>query len=167
MYPLGLVVNAGGNVYVADTMNGRIRKITPDGVVSTWPNNSTYFQKQRALALGLDGTTLYIAEASQKIRQMTAAGVVSLLAGSGQAGSQDGLGNATSSRCRPGLARGHPGGAVGGRPEQPSSAAHHSPGAGHHRNRQCSRLWGCSSKPNLAIPWGSQSTRPVACSWLI
>ncbi len=105
MYPLGLVVDSGGNVYVADTMNGRIRKITPGGVVSTWPNNSTYFQEPRALALGLDGTTLYIAEASRKIRQMTAAGVVSLLAGSGQAGSQDGLGSAASFALPAGLAR--------------------------------------------------------------
>ena len=33
--PQGLAVDGTGNVYVADTANGTIRKITPDGLVST------------------------------------------------------------------------------------------------------------------------------------
>src|SRR5437660_602145 len=34
-YPSGVAVDSSGNIYVADTLNQTIRKITPDGEVST------------------------------------------------------------------------------------------------------------------------------------
>jgi len=37
--PHGMAVDSSGNVYVADTANQRIRKITPDGVVTTFAGN--------------------------------------------------------------------------------------------------------------------------------
>ncbi|WP_217132726.1 hypothetical protein [Leucobacter chinensis] len=33
--PLGITVDTTGNLYVVDSSNNRIRKITPDGMVST------------------------------------------------------------------------------------------------------------------------------------
>ena len=35
-YPQGLAVDQGGNVYVADTDNFTIRKVTPQGIVTPW-----------------------------------------------------------------------------------------------------------------------------------
>lgn len=33
--PMGLAVDSSGNVYIADTFNGRVRKLTPSGIITT------------------------------------------------------------------------------------------------------------------------------------
>ncbi|MEB3195959.1 MAG: NHL repeat-containing protein [Candidatus Sericytochromatia bacterium] len=100
--PHGLVVDASGTVYVADSVNHLIRRITPAGVVSTFAGStqgsadslnplSAQFNQPRDLALGPDGT-LYVADTfNARIRQISATGVVSTLAGS-SFGYQDGTG---------------------------------------------------------------------------
>jgi sugar lactone lactonase YvrE len=73
--PLGLVVDASGNVYVADTGNNSIRKITPGGVVTTIAGSPTgasgfsdalgttaLFSSPSGVALDRAGTTLYVAD---------------------------------------------------------------------------------------------------------
>ncbi len=102
--PYGIVLDAAGNLYVTDSGADTIRKITPAGVVST-VYGATYqagstdgvgvsarFSNPRGIAIDAAGN-LYVADAGNNIiRKITSAGVVSTLAGSGQAGSVDGSG---------------------------------------------------------------------------
>lgn len=105
--PNGVAVDASGNVYVADVDNNRIRMVTPAGVVSTFagtggrgntdgagsgPNAVATFNAPSAIAIDGSGN-LYVADFSNNvIRKITAAGVVSTLAGSGALGFNNGVG---------------------------------------------------------------------------
>ncbi len=80
--PSNVVVDATGNVYIADYVNGRVRKITPGGTINTiltvaYPNG---------LAIDSAGN-LYVAESiSFLVVKVTHEGVVSTVAGNGTQG---------------------------------------------------------------------------------
>ena len=107
--PGGVAVDSSGNVYVADTNNFTIRKITPGGVVSTLagtagnngsadgtgPAASFYYLENVAV----DGSgNIYVADSvNDTIRKITPAGVVTTLAGTAlTVGFTDGQGAAAS-----------------------------------------------------------------------
>jgi streptogramin lyase len=92
-YPLGVAVDGTGSVYVADTYNHSIRKVTPGGVVTTLAgspgvlgtNNgigtAAKFNHPWGLAVATNGT-VYVADCyNHVIRKITAAGVVTTFAG--------------------------------------------------------------------------------------
>lgn len=90
--PTDIVIDALGNLFVSDFQNHKIRKITPNGVVTTFAGSGaagntngqgTAAQFNRPYGLALDGSTLYVAETgNHKIRRVTAGGTVSNYAGS-------------------------------------------------------------------------------------
>ncbi|MEO8153123.1 MAG: hypothetical protein ABI605_08650 [Rhizobacter sp.] len=95
--PLGLTHDAAGNLYVADADNYTIRRIAPDGTVSTLAGSAglagntdgigsaARFKRLYAIAMGLDGD-LYVADYDNgRVRRVTMAGVVSTYAGSAPA----------------------------------------------------------------------------------
>jgi len=96
-HPSGLVVDAQGTIYVADTYTNCIRKITPGGLVSTLAGSynkgyadgtgpNALFDSPTAIAIDAQGM-LYVADThNQRIRKVTPAGVVSTVAGGGPTG---------------------------------------------------------------------------------
>jgi sugar lactone lactonase YvrE len=106
-YPQGVAVDGSDNVYVADSYNQTIRKISPAGVVTTLAGSAllagsadgtgTAARFYYPLGLAVDGSgNIYVADTSnQTVRKVTPNGAVSTLAGSaGLPGSADGSGSA-------------------------------------------------------------------------
>jgi hypothetical protein len=106
MSPQGLATDAAGNVYVADGSNHAVRRITPDGTVSTLASMrgldwrglagaaagvraAAQFSQPTGIAVDANGD-LYVADRfNHTIRKVTQSGVVSTFAG--KAGEQGGV----------------------------------------------------------------------------
>ena len=99
--PSGLAIDADNNLYVADTGNNRIRKITPEGQVSTvagdgtagyadGPATQARFNGPIGIAVDANGN-IYVADAyNDRIRLILTDGQVSTVAGMGTPGYVDG-----------------------------------------------------------------------------
>jgi sugar lactone lactonase YvrE len=80
-YPSGVTCDENGNVYVAEADTPRIRKITPDGVVTTFAGSGTAtsvdgtgtnatFSKPRGMFYYTDGIIYVVDEVGHRIRRM-------------------------------------------------------------------------------------------------
>jgi hypothetical protein len=105
--PLGVAVDSAGNVYVADSGNNSIRKVTPAGGVTTLAGlagssgsadgtgSAARFNSPRGVAVDSAGNVYVGDRINDTIRKVTPAGVVTTLAGlAGCVGSADGTGSA-------------------------------------------------------------------------
>jgi trimeric autotransporter adhesin len=109
--PVGMAIDSAGNLYIADTRNNRIRKVTPAGIISTVAGNGNYGHRGDggpAVAAELGSPcgvaidfsdNLYIAD-SHRIRKVSTAGIISTVAGDGKSGLDDG-GSATAAHFDP------------------------------------------------------------------
>lgn len=89
--PFGIAVAKDGTIYFADAgEDNRIRKISPEGQLTTLTNGGNDFDTPSGLALDPNGN-LYVADTSNnRIRKLTPQGEVSTIAGDGTAGYLDG-----------------------------------------------------------------------------
>ncbi len=120
--PIGIARDASGVLFVADSLNHTIRKITTNGAVTTFAGSagmagsadgigsSARFNNPAGVVVDSSGN-VYVADAANNtIRKITPAGVVTTLAGlAGVQGSLDGTGSSARFNNPGGLAMGSSG----------------------------------------------------------
>jgi|GEM_PF-1291246 hypothetical protein len=112
--PSAIALDAAGNVFVADTWNHAIRKISTSGIVSTiagtgdagykdGPGKTAQFTAPSGIAVNHQGIVYVADTGNQRIRKIALDGTVTTTAGSGDAGFTDGAGTAAKFNLPSGL----------------------------------------------------------------
>jgi sugar lactone lactonase YvrE len=111
LYPSGVALDAAGDLYIADSGNAAVRKVLPDGTISTLagnhplsfsgdggPANGAQLNAPFGVAVDAAGN-FYVADtADNAIRKVTPNGTISTVAGTGVEGYSGDGGQATNAR---------------------------------------------------------------------
>src|SRR5438093_272147 len=113
-YPGNLVVDGGGNLYIADWGNDRIRKVNTEGIISTIAGNGTEgfdgdggpatsasLNGPRGVAVDPAGNVYIADRGNSRIRKVDTVGLISTIAGNGTSGCRGDGGPATAASCAP------------------------------------------------------------------
>src|SRR5439155_1305389 len=97
--PFGVAVDPSGTLFIADTDNNRIRKVSPDGVISTiagtgvaafsgdnGPGVDAQLNSPRGLAVDPAGHVVIADSVNNRVRRLDGAGTITTIAGTGTAG---------------------------------------------------------------------------------
>jgi sugar lactone lactonase YvrE len=98
-HPHGVAVDSAGNLYIADLSNNRVRKVAPNGTITTvagtgtpgdsgdgGPATSAQLNNPSGVAVDSDGN-LYIADyRSHRVRKVEPGGTITTVAGTGTSG---------------------------------------------------------------------------------
>jgi len=110
LYPVGMAVDRTGNVYIADTANNRVRRISSNGIIVTVAGGgtaglgdggpATSAQLKNPVGVALDAAgNLYIADqVNYRVRKVSASGIIITVAGNGTQGFSGDGGPATSAQ---------------------------------------------------------------------
>ncbi len=105
--PVAMAYDRAGNLYVCESRGNVVRKVTPDGNVSTLAGSpglrgdedgvgaEARFDSPGSIAVTPDDKIFVIDVGNHKLRQITAAGAVTSVIGSGFTGYSDGMGEST------------------------------------------------------------------------
>src|SRR5579859_1455725 len=98
-HPWGLAIDSGGAIYISDTDSGRIRRVSPGGIISTVAGDgasgasgdggsalNASLSYVAGVAIDATGNIYFGDPGNRRVRKVTPAGIISTVAGTGTDG---------------------------------------------------------------------------------